>query len=286
MSLREPACMDPDWNEVWKNRQKYHELSKAADDPSHNWDKKENAERYDANSRGEYDPRIRMTIDGLDVSRDSRVLDIGAGPGTLAIPLASRVREITAVEPGAGMVAILRERAAKEGLTNISCVQKRWEDIDISRDLAGPYDIVIASLSLTMEDIRAALAKMNAVSRQYVCLYWFVDLPFWERMYADLWEPLHGTPYYSGPKADCLFNVLYHMGIYANVEMLLLSKEYRFGSREEMAAFFAGRFGAESPVQQSVVKEYLAPLIREDGHGIVISGNSTFAKIWWKKTTR
>ena len=129
------------------------------------------------------------------------------------------------------MVAILRERAAKEGITNISCVQKRWEDVDIARDLAGPYDIVIASLSLTMEDIRAALEKMDAVSRQYVCLYWFVDLPFWERMYADLWEPLHGTPYYSGPKADCLFDVLYQMGIYPNVEMLPLSKEYRFASR-------------------------------------------------------
>jgi len=281
-----PEDYEPDWNEIWKCRQQRHGLSKAADDPSHNWDKRENAERYDATSRSGYDPRIRLTIDGLDVSRDSRVLDIGAGPGTLAIPLASRVGNITAVEPGTGMAAILRERAAKEGLTNISCVQKRWEDIDISRDLAGPYDLVMASLSLTMEDIRAALEKMDAVSQQYVCLYWFVDLPFWERMYADLWEPLHGTPYYSGPKADCLFNVLYQMGIYPDVEMLPLSKEYRFASREEMNAFFCRRFGAESPVQQDVVKEYLVPLIREDGHGIVISGNSTFAKIWWKKTTR
>jgi len=278
-----PEDYEPDWNEIWKCRQKRHELSKAADDPSHNWDKRENAERYDATSRSGYDPRIRLTIDGLDVSRDSRVLDIGAGPGTLAIPLASRVGDITAVEPGTGMAAILRERAAKESLTNISCVQKRWEDIDISRDLAGPYDMVIASLSLTMEDIRAALEKMDAVSRHYVCLYWFVDLPFWERMYADLWEPLHGTPYYSGPKADCLFNVLYQMGIYANVEMLPLSKEYRFASHEEMNVFFCRRFGAESPAQQDVVKEYLAPLIRVDGNGIVIAGNSTFAKVWWKK---
>jgi 16S rRNA A1518/A1519 N6-dimethyltransferase RsmA/KsgA/DIM1 with predicted DNA glycosylase/AP lyase activity len=44
------------------------------------------------------------------------VPDIGAGPGTLAIPLAPRVKEITAVEPGAGMVSILQERAAREDM--------------------------------------------------------------------------------------------------------------------------------------------------------------------------
>lgn len=282
----EPACTYPDWNGVWKCRQAKHALSKAAEDKTHNWDNRENAERYDTTSRGEYDPRIRMTLDGLAVTKKSRVLDIGAGPGTLAIPLAPRVKEVTAIEPGAGMVAVLQERAAREGITTITCVQKRWEDVDPARDLAGPYDIVIASLSLTMEDIRAALEKMDSVAQGMVCLYWFADMPFWEKMYADLWEPLHGSLYYSGPKADCLFNVLYQMGIYANVEMMPISKEYRFASSGEMNAFFCRRFNAESPGQQEVVKRYLAPLIREEGGEVVISGNSTLAKIWWKKTTR
>jgi len=278
-----PACTEPNWNNIWKYRQAWHETSKACEDATHDWDKRENAERYDANSRSEYDARIRMTLDGLAVTRDSRVLDIGAGPGTLAIPLAPRVKEITAVEPGAGMVSILQERAARGGITNITCVQKRWEDIDPGRDLNKPYDIVIASLSLTMKDIRAALEKMDTVAKGSVCLYWFADMPFWERMYADLWEPLHGNPYYTGPKADCLFNVLYDMGIYPNVEMLPLSKEYRFSSRNEMQVFFNQRFNALSAKQQKIVRHYLTPLIREDGRGVVISGNSTFAKIWWKK---
>ena len=283
MSPPGPVDRDPDWNKIWKIRQKRHELSKVSDDSSHNWDKRENAERYDANSRSEYDARIRLTIEGLDINKDSRVLDIGAGPGTLAIPLAPRVREITAVEPGAGMVAILRKRALEEGITNVSCVQKRWEDVDIALDLSGPYDLVIASLSLTMEDIRAALLKMDAASREYVCLYWFVDMPFWERMYADLWKPLHGRPYHSGPKADCLFNVLYQMKIYADVEMLPLSKEYRFSSREEMETFFYRRFNAQTEGQQKTVRRYLKPLTRTPDGKIVISGDSTFAKIWWKK---
>jgi len=278
-----PACSEPDWNEIWKCRQALHETSRITEDRTHNWDRRENAERYDANSRSEYDARIRMTLDGLTVTRDSRVLDIGAGPGTLAIPLASRVKDITAVEPGAGMVSILQERAGREGITNIRCIQKRWEDVDPERDLAGPYDVVIASLSLTMEDIRAAIEKIHAAANGTVYLYWFVDMPFWEKMYADLWEPLHGSPYYSGPKADCLFNVLYQMGIYPDVEMMPLGKEYRFSSREEMGAFFDQRFNAQSAGHKVIVRDYLRPLVREEDGRIVISGDSKFAKIWWKK---
>lgn len=276
-----PLC-DPDWNEIWKQRQALQESSKGPGDPTHNWNKKENAERYDANARSEYDDRVRRTIASLPITPDARVLDIGAGPGTLAIPLAPRVREVTAVEPGAGMVGVLRKHAKREGIKNITCVQKLWEDVDPERDLAGPYDIVVASLSLTMHNIREALRKMDAVSSGSVHLFWFVDMPFWEKMYADLLEPLHGRPHYPGPKADCLFGVLYQMGIYPDVTMLPMAKEYRFGSREEMLGFFHTRFGAKTLEQLRIVDEYVGPLITTRGDELVISGDSTFAHIRWK----
>jgi SAM-dependent methyltransferase len=278
-----PPPFDPDWNEIWKARQLRHEASKHFDDPSHNWDKPENAERYDSSSRSEYDVRVKTTLAGLPLTTSLRVLDIGAGPGTLALPLAPLVNEITAVEPGKGMVDLLYENMRKEGIKNITCIQKRWEDVDISRDLATPYEVVIASLSLTMEDIRESLAKMDAASSRYVYLFWFADPPFWERVYLDLWPELHGETYHPGPKADCLFNVLYQMGIYPNVEMLPLQKEYRFSTRREMMGFFRNRFAAKTPGQKRVLDKYLAPLIRKEGDEVVISGDSTLAKVWWKK---
>jgi len=278
-----PAYGDIDWNEVWKARQERHESSKHFDDPSHNWDKRENAIRYDTSSRSEYDVRVKTTLSGLPLTPSMRVLDIGAGPGTLAIPLAPLVLEVTAIEPGEGMVAILNDHIRKNGINNISCIQKRWEDIDPARDLAGTYDLVIASLSLTMEQIRESLAKMDAASSGYVYLFWFTDPPFWERMYLDLWPELHGETYHPGPKADCLFNVLYQMGIYPNVEMLALDKEYRFATKKEMRAFFRRRFAAKTQKQRRVLDKYLAPLIRIEGDEVVISGDSTLAKVWWKK---
>jgi SAM-dependent methyltransferase len=277
------ALIDPNWNEIWKQRQLLQESSKLSEDSTHDWNRKENAERYDANARNEYDERVKTTIASLGVGKDMRVLDIGAGPGTLAIPLAPFVKEITAVEPGAGMVGVLKAHAEREGIRNITCVQKVWEDVDIARDLQGPYDIVIASLSLTMHDIREALRKMDAASSGTVHLFWFVDMPFWERMSFDLWQPLHGRPYYPGPKTDCLFGVLYQMGIYPDVAMMTLAKEYRFGSREEMLAFFRKRFAAKTPEQKRIVDDYLTPLIRMREGEIVVSGDSTFAHMWWRK---
>jgi hypothetical protein len=124
---------------------------------------------------------------------------------------------------------------------------------------------------------------MNAVSSRYVSLYWFADPPFWERMYIDLWPDLHGEAYYPGPKADCLFNVLYQMGILPHVEMLPLDKVYRFTTQREMTAFFRRRFSAETQKQKKVLDRYLAPLIRTERGGVVISGDSTLAKVWWRK---
>lgn len=277
-------CPDPDWNEIWKQRQERVESSRSSGEATHNWDKKEDAERYDANARSEHDDRVQRTLASLPVTHDARVLDIGGGPGTLAIPLAPLVHEVTVVEPGAGMVAVLKKHAEREGIRNITCVQKRWEDVNPESDLAAPYDIVVASLSLTMHDIREALHKMDAVSSGSVHLFWFVDMPFWEKMYADLQEPLHGRPHYMGPKADCLFGVLYQMGIYPDVTMLPMTKEYRFGNREEMLAFFYKRFAAVTPEQVRIVDAYVTPLIRQQGDEVVISGDSTFAHVQWKKT--
>jgi len=281
--ISHPEYGEIDWNEVWKARQLRHEAAKMFKDPTHNWDRRENAQRYNENSKGEFDARVMMTIAGLRITPQSRVLDIGAGPGTLAIPLAPLVKEITSIEPGKGMVDLLNENLKKDGITNITCIAKRWEDIDIN-DFPGKFDIVLSSLSLTMEDIRQSLAKMDAASSKYVYIYWFADPPFWEKMYIDLWPALHNETYYTGPKADCLFNVLYQMEIYPNIEMLPLDKVYRFSTRQKMVEFFQNRFAVKTKKQRKVLDAYLGPLIRTEDNEVVISGNSLLAKVWWNKS--
>lgn len=271
-----------DWNEVWKAK-KDRARARKGTAPHHRWGEVKEAKRYAREADESYQTRISEEMAILPVTSDTTVLDIGSGPGPLTIPLAGRAAHVTAVEPAAGMVAVLAERVAQKGLANVDWVEKTWEETDIEGDLRCPYDVVLASFSLTMYDIRAALQKMDAVSRGSVYLFEFVDGPLWDRMGAAIWENLHGVPYVAGPKADCLWNVLYQMGIYANVLMRPLEKTYRFADPEEAFAFFAPRYDVRTPGQEEVLRSYLAEINQAEDGTFLFGQDSTYATIWWEK---
>ncbi len=59
---------------------------------------------------------------------DETWLDIGAGAGRYALPLALRVREVIAVEPSAGMRRALRTGMDEHGMGNVRVVPGTWPD--------------------------------------------------------------------------------------------------------------------------------------------------------------
>lgn len=275
-----------DWLEAWRCGQRRHRSSRSYDDGRHLWSRNENARRYDTSSRDEYAPRVAETIAGLPLSPAARVLDIGAGPGTLALPIAPRVREVVAVEPAEGMVAVLEEHLARDGIGNVRTIRKRWEDVDPIRDLDGEFDLVIASFSITMDEIGEALLKMDAVTASggTVALYWFLDPSFYEIHSAALWPALHGAPYSAGPKADMLFLVLVQLGFLPHVDVLAFDRTYRFADLDEALGHFTPRFSAESDEQRAQLRAHLGTLAAaRDGEEIVIRHPSRYAKVWWQK---
>lgn len=274
-----------DWIEAWRCASKRHRSSRGYDDGRHLWSRDENARRYDASSRDEYAPRVAETIAGLPLSPATRVLDIGAGPGTLALPMAPRVREVVAVEPAEGMVAVLEEHLARDGIGNIRTVRKRWEEVD-PNELDPPFDIVIASFAITMDEIEEALLKMDAVTAPggMVALYWFLDPSFYEVHSAVLWPALHGGPYRGGPKADMLFQVLVQLGFLPHVDVLAFDRSYRFADMDEALDHFASRFSAETEGQRSALRSYIGDLAKaSESDAIVIRHPSRYARVWWRK---
>jgi len=273
---------DIDWNEVWKSQTKRSRVPGPGRDCARIWESRESALRF-WNMCQENLHRVEETIQGTDITPDSRILDIGAGPGTLAIPFAQKVAHVTAVEPAEGMCSVMREKMAEFGARNITIVQKRWEDVDVERDLQPPYDVVIASFSLGMQDIRSAIEKMVQASSKYVYLYHFAGPTSWDRQWQDLWPKLHGRAYQPGPKCDVLYNVLYQMGIYPHIRTFRLVHNQRYSTLEEAMHTLAPQAQVETQEQKAILREYLQGVMREENGALVLPASSLRVKVWWEK---
>ncbi|MFF4647757.1 class I SAM-dependent methyltransferase [Streptomyces sp. NPDC001389] len=80
------------------------------------------AEPYYAQHRPGWDSRLFTHLrHRLDLDETSHVLDLGCGPGTIAIPMAAFVGTITAIDPEPGMIAQGRRIAGEHGADHI-----RW----------------------------------------------------------------------------------------------------------------------------------------------------------------
>lgn len=123
-------------------------------------------------------PYVNDFISRMNLSGDEVVLDIGCGPGTLAIPLAKKVKEVIAIDFSAQMLEELKAYALREGITNIKTYHIGWED-DWSH--LPQSDIVVASRSMEVPDIEDALIKMSTFARKACYLTYkvggsFVDM--------------------------------------------------------------------------------------------------------------
>jgi len=128
------------------------------------WDKR--AKEFNRSTREKSD-RTEEQVASFRLDPDWSVLDVGAGTGRLSVPIAKMVRHVTAVDQSRGMLDCLQENIAKEGLANVTCLQKRWEQVQLGVDIE-PHDVVIASHSLGMFDLQEAVAKMDAAAKRRV----------------------------------------------------------------------------------------------------------------------
>jgi ubiquinone/menaquinone biosynthesis C-methylase UbiE len=270
-----------DWNDAWKNEiDLWHDASGKS--CKEYWNDKKSAAVYSKKYMTHHQARVDRTLKELPLTPESRVLDIGAGPGNLALPMAEIVKSVTTIEPSFGMNEVMKERIKEQGTINIISVEKTWEEVDAKKDLCPPYDIVMASMSLGMRDIRAAIEKMNQVCKGSVVLFWHAGTPGWEDMPNQLWPRLFGKQYHGGPKSDILFQVLYQMGIYPEIKVFPNHFHEVFPSMEAALAFYLKRFEMIELQHRPVLESYLEENFLKTEQGFVHGFDHTAMKISWK----
>ena len=278
------------WNELWKAMRSGHYRRRAheeEEDPGSRWDKR--AERFNE-SMMQHPERAEKQIASLDLKPEYTVLDVGAGTGRLAIPIAKRVKTVTAIDQSKGMLACLQENMEKEGITNITCVNKRWEDVEVGVDIE-PHDVVMACHSLGMLDIQEAVAKMDAASRKYVYILSSAGRGMGNGEEEGLWKAIYGERGHRarGWGSDYIFfcNLLHDMKIYANVDIRDAESEQRYESLDD--AVTKWKEMRDIPAEkEDVLREHLSKiLVEDDGTGaLCLKRKSKSATIWWQKNVQ
>jgi SAM-dependent methyltransferase len=105
--------------------------------------------------RPPYPPEVFDILERLIVDRPRRVLDIGAGDGALARPLAARVDHVDALDISAAMVEAGRRRPGGRRW-NLRWIVGAAE----SAELGGPYALVTAGASLHWMSWKPTLARL------------------------------------------------------------------------------------------------------------------------------
>ena len=142
------------------------------------------------------------------------LIDVGAGGGRLALPLALTCSHVQAVEPSPSMCDVLRETAEESGIENVSVTQASWEDASVE-----PADVVLSShVVYVIQEIEPFLRKKESHARRQVLCVAFQSPP--QAAMGGLWEEVHGEERLRLPSLPELLPVLEELDIRAEVTEL------------------------------------------------------------------
>jgi SAM-dependent methyltransferase len=211
---------DKDWNAEWTRLSDQREVAHDAAF----WDRRARHFR----GGDEDSPYVTGFMASMRLRPDESVLDVGCGSGALALPLARAGHDVVGLDFSAGMLEVLRRRASQDGLRNVRTIRAGWDD-DWRAAGVGGADVVIASRSMDVRDLRAALQKLDAFAERRVCITLPADGLLYPQLLAH--EAVGRPTTRRGDQATAL-NVLLQMGIEPEVGSLEHASASRYESRE------------------------------------------------------
>ena len=274
--------MEINWEQLWIDARKNSVLAKHRKDVGVEiWDRQAGDYRDMIKRDGyKYGRQVIDVVKEL-IKPDFEVLDIGTGPGTLAIPLAKLVKKVTALDSSRGMINVLEESAVEEGIENIETINKTWQEIDDAK-IRERFDLVISSNVLfVFEDVGDQLIRIQDASRKYCCVVIHAGLI--NGVDPNLWFKIMNEEYNSSVDYIYIYNILYSKGIYANVGVTDFAYTFE-KSVSDVIGIYEYIFDLYTEVTPKV-KEIIRDYVLENAMNGVYRRESKVksAVMWWKK---
>jgi SAM-dependent methyltransferase len=212
------------------------------------------------------------------VTAETSVLDLGCGPGSLAIPLAEAGARVTALDSALGMIEALMKEAGQRGLEGIEARCQCWRGV-----LPVPvYDLVLAASfppALGVEGLR----RLESLARGHCALVLSCGGdPFGFR--RAMWELVLDEPYPSGDfHLTCALNYLLAAGRRPNLRHLSWQARFRQPLDEAMRFYkeYFAIFGVPGPWAEKRILAALAPWVTNGA--VEAQGQVSVAVLWWGK---
>jgi molybdenum cofactor cytidylyltransferase len=148
----------------------------------------------------------------VDLSRPGdRWLDIGAGAGRFALPLALRVQEVVALDPSPSMLGALREGMARHGIANVVAVEGRWPPEGSAGEATLRADVaLVAHVGYDVGEIGSFLDAMEEAADRLCVAVLASRVPSWPA--GRFWPPIHGEARIELPALDPFIDLLVERG--------------------------------------------------------------------------
>lgn len=202
------------------------------------------------------------------------LLDVGCGVGNLSLKLSKELKSVYSLDYSSGMLDVLKENAKKQNVPNITTVNKSWYD---TWDEVPKCDIVIASRSMEVTDMRDAVLKLNNQAKKRVYLTYKVGGSFLSDEILDAME----RKVIKKPDYIYIVNILYSLGINACVNFVRSEgRSTVYTSKEEFIKSVSWSIGNISNIEEERLTKYYNEKVKDKEDSI---DYVKWAVISWEK---
>ena len=216
------------------------------------------AQQFRADPRRTDDPLVEYLR--RQVTSEQVLLDVGAGGGRMALPLALRVKKVIAVEPSPSMCRVMLEVAEEFDVKNVDVIESGWLDAQVPKT-----DIAICCHVLyTIQDVEPFVRKLEKHAERILVVVY--QAPPQSQIYP-IWERVHGVPRLALPSLPEFQGVLAQLGIEPEIEVVHTERNRGFESIEIAKEQLARRLYVLPDTAEMERLETLLPEVLEEDDG-------------------
>ena len=224
-----------------------------------------------------------LQVEAMPLEKEMRVLDLGCGCGRLTVPVAKRVKQVTALDSSKKMLSNCMDNVKHAGLNNVTGVLLDIFDAKAGQNIPV-HDFAFCSRSVALWDIE----RISSFARKYAAIDIWANGPSIPELTAKIFEGTSKDPItHPHPESDrrvgynVFWNMIYDLGYEPNISILPDGFKAFYSTREE-AYQDLKMLGRVDEDRMEVYKANVDRYMTEKKGGFEFFLETRSCIIWWE----